>query len=183
MKYLGSYHELTSRQVPGVEPKVDGRWGVELTKWLPLCWTSSIKVRVWLQALPRLSADLVVIGSPWAGQKGVLLPGNYCLGEENGRNRPQTWRQGIRVSADELADAAGSMAISWQGKQRQPSQSHQSLLFWVNASKQSERRERKDGGGGHQPAGPLLITLGHIRQRIAHHDRSVLLRGLARNPG
>lgn len=31
--------------------------------------------------------------------------------------KTQTWRQGIRVSADELADAAGSMGVSWQGKQ------------------------------------------------------------------
>lgn len=121
---------------------------------------------MWLQALPRLSADLVGIGSHWAGRKGVLLPSNYCLRVGRGmeETNPQTWRQGISVSTEELADAAGSMAVSWQGKQRQPSQSHQSLLFWVNASKQSERRERKDGGGRHQPAGPLLITLGHIRQ-------------------
>lgn len=41
----------------------------------------------------------------------------------------------------------------------------------------------KMGGGKHQPAGPLLITSGHIRQRTAHRDRSVPLRGLARNPG
>lgn len=43
------------------------------TKWLPLCWTSSIKVSVWLQALPRLSAGMVVIECHWAGQKGVPL--------------------------------------------------------------------------------------------------------------
>jgi len=43
--------------------------------------------------------------------------------------KPQTWRQGIRVSADELADAAGSMAVSWQGKQRQPSRSRQSHCY------------------------------------------------------
>lgn len=54
------------------------------TKWVPLCWTSSIKVSVWLQALPRLSTDVVVIGSHWAGQRGVLLPSNYCLGEGRG---------------------------------------------------------------------------------------------------
>lgn len=62
---------------------------------------------------------MVVIGSHWAGQKGVLLLSNYCLGEgrEMEETNPQTWRQGIGVSADELADAAGSMAVSWQGKQ------------------------------------------------------------------
>lgn len=137
---------------------------------------------MWSRAVPRLSADTVVIGSHQAGQKGVLLHSNYRLGEgggEEGKN-PQTWRQGIRVSVDELADAAGSMAVSWQGKQRQPSRSRQSLFVWVNASKQSEKR---DGGGRQQPAGPRLITSGHIRQRTAHHDRSVPLRGLARNPG
>lgn len=74
------------------------------------------------------------------------------------------------MSAAELAEAAGSMALSWQRKQQQPSRSRQSLRAWANASTQSESRA---GGGQQQPAGPLLITSGHIRQRTAHRDRSV----------
>lgn len=59
----------------------------------------------------------MVIGSHQAGQKGVLLCSNYHPVGGKGKRKSQTWRQGIRVSAVELADAAGSMAVSWQGKQ------------------------------------------------------------------
>lgn len=152
MKYLGSYHELTSRQVPGVGPKVEGHSGVELTKWLPLCWTPSAEVRVWLQALPRLSPDLVVIEPPWAGQKGVLLPSNYCLGEGRGteETNPQNWRQGIRVSADELADAAGSVAVSWQGNTA-TALSEPSVTV-VLGCQQPEQEEREERWGREAPA-------------------------------
>lgn len=112
---------------------------------------------MWSPALPRLRADTEVIGrSHHAGQRELSCAAIIAWGE-----REKTWRQGIRVSADELADAAGSMAAAWQGEQQQPSRSHQSLLSWVNA------REEKQGRGP-GPAGPCLITSGHIRERPAH---------------
>lgn len=102
-----------------------------------------MKVSVWSPALPRLRADTEVIGrSHHAGQRELSCAAIIAWGE-----REKTWRQEIRVSADELADAAGSMAAAWQGEQQQPSRSHQSLLSWVNASKQSERRNKGGGPG------------------------------------
>lgn len=93
---------------------------------------------MWSPALPRQRADTVVIGrSHHAGQRELSCATITAWGE-----REETWRQGIRVSADELADAAGSMAAPWQGEQQQPAWSHQSLLSWVNASKRSKRRNR-----------------------------------------
>lgn len=71
---------------------------------------------VWSPALPRQRADTVVIGrSHHAGQRELSCATIIAWGE-----REETWRQGIRVSADELADAAGSMAVSWQESSNSP---------------------------------------------------------------